>query len=422
MQRLQTIVSPRLTTFLLGSAALALVASIILFPDTAFKASLQGLQLWWKLVFPALLPFLILTELMRGMGVMHGLGILLEPFLRLLFRLPGIGGWVLTLSFTAGLPAGAAAIGALRKDGTVTREEGERLLSVSHVQNPVFLISIVGVSFLHSPTSGLALAIIHYASAFLLAMYHRLRFSPRNSSETSFDFWKGRYLSRSLDALHEAKTKDGRTFGKLLGDAVTSSIQQLFIVGGCMMMFSVLLHVLFLSGWVTYVASAASALGFGREDSVKLISGLLAGFLEPHLGAYMMAQEASSGSSSILYALVSMMLAWGGLSTHAQVKSMTFSTDLRFSRFLQSRFLHGGIAFIFTLLAWNPLNVWLNDETPVISNHSVLSAISSSWSIEKGNLWPLVSPLMLQFGTVLLLMLILSVFTVFLFYRRKKNP
>lgn len=43
-------------------------------------------------MFPALLPFLIITELLRGMGVLHGLGALMEPLLRALLRLPGAGG------------------------------------------------------------------------------------------------------------------------------------------------------------------------------------------------------------------------------------------------------------------------------------------------------------------------------------------
>ncbi|MED4609598.1 sporulation protein, partial [Paenibacillus validus] len=106
MPRLSSLFSPKFTTLLLGASALALVISIILFPDLAFQSSLQGLQLWWKLVFPALLPFLILTEMLRGLGALHALGVLLEPLFRILFRVPGIGGFVMAIAFTAGMPAG----------------------------------------------------------------------------------------------------------------------------------------------------------------------------------------------------------------------------------------------------------------------------------------------------------------------------
>ncbi len=421
MQRLQVLFSPRFTTLLLGAAALALVVSIIAFPEEAFRSSLQGLQLWWKLVFPALLPFLIVTELLRGMGVLHGLGVLLEPLLRLLFKLPGVAGWIVALGFTAGMPAGAAAVGQLRKDGTLTRDEGERLLSASHLLSPVFLVSVVGVGFLQSATAGLALAVIHYASTLLLTLLHRFRSAPGPhplpGKQTRDKGGAGR-LGRSFDALQDARTRDGRTFGKLLGDSVTSSVQQLFLIGGCMMMFSVLLHAVSLSGLVSVLASLASALGLNRDNALTLVQALLAGLFEPHLGAYALSQSMESASSALPYALLSLLLSWGGLSTHAQVKSLTAASDLRYLRFLRSRLEHGGIAFAITCLAWKPLTDSLGGEQPVLADYT---AVRSGWSLERDSLWPLVSPMMLQFGMMLLVLLVLSVFAAFLFQRRRQQ-
>lgn len=415
MKAMQALLSPRVTTLFLGAAALALVISIILFPDQAFQASLQGLTLWWKLVFPALLPFLIITEILRGMGVLHGLGAMMEPLLRSLLRLPGIGGWVLSLGFTAGMPAGAAAVGSLRKDGLLTREEGERLLALSHLSSPVFLISVVGVGFLSSPAAGLALAVIHYSAALLMAILHR--FNAGKYVSTPKHARKG-WLPHSFQAFHEARARDGRTFGKLLGDSVSSGVQQLFIIGGCMMMFSVLVHAVTLSGLTDAIAAAVSLLGASADDALPLVSALLTGFFEPHLGAHAMAQQAGAAHHSLYYALLSLLLAWGGLSTHAQVKSLTVSTDLRYSRFVRSRVQHGGIAFLLTLVSWKPLIGWLSQEQPVLASYRV---VSSGWNTEKNSLWPLISPMMLQFGTLLLIMLMLSVFAGFLFYRGRQR-
>lgn len=415
MKALKALLSPRLTTLCLGAAALALVICIILFPDQAFQASLQGLTLWWKLVFPALLPFLIITELLRGMGILHGLGALMEPLLRVLLRLPGAGGWVISLGFTAGMPAGASAVSALRTDGLLTQEEGERLLAISHMASPVFMVSVVGVGFLGSPAAGLALAVIHYAAALLLAVFHRFD-SIRYASVKKYAR-KG-WLSHSFQAFHEARARDGRTFGKLLGDAVSSGVQQLFIIGGCMMMFSVLVHTLSLSGLPEVLASAVSLLGANSGEALTLISALMTGLFEPHLGAYAMAQAAGASHSSLYYALLSLLLAWGGLSTHAQVKSLTVSTDLRYSHFVRSRIHHGSISFVLTLISWKPLMGWMSQEQPVLANYGVYG---SDWNAGHDSLWPFVSPMMLQFGTVILILLVLSVFAAFLFYRGRQR-
>lgn len=76
-----------------GGSAVLLVLCIIAYPDKSFQASLQGLKVWWTIIFPALLPFLILSEMLKAYGWVHGIGVLLDPFMRTLFQLPGIGGW-----------------------------------------------------------------------------------------------------------------------------------------------------------------------------------------------------------------------------------------------------------------------------------------------------------------------------------------
>src|SRR5690606_18629024 len=124
-------------TVLLGMMALLLVLCIVFYPSEAFKASMEGLQLWWTIIFPSLLPFLIFTEIIMAYGVFHLLGVLLEPIMRLLFRMPGIGGPVMAISCTVGFPTGARLTSKLRQDQLVNRKEGEILLAVSHIGSPV---------------------------------------------------------------------------------------------------------------------------------------------------------------------------------------------------------------------------------------------------------------------------------------------
>ncbi|GIQ64729.1 hypothetical protein PACILC2_32970 [Paenibacillus cisolokensis] len=132
------------------------VASIVRQPDEAFQASLQGLSIWWNLVFPGLLPFLVLAELMAAYGVVQALGVLLEPAMRRLFRLPGEAGFAVAAGWTMGSPAGAEATAALRRRAALSRDEGERLLALSHMPNPVFMLVVVGAGFLRRPELGLA--------------------------------------------------------------------------------------------------------------------------------------------------------------------------------------------------------------------------------------------------------------------------
>ncbi|MGG4035834.1 nucleoside recognition domain-containing protein, partial [Paenibacillus cisolokensis] len=156
-------------TILLACTSLFFVASIVRQPDEAFQASLQGLSIWWNLVFPGLLPFLVLAELMAAYGVVQALGVLLEPAMRRLFRLPGEAGFAVAAGWTMGSPAGAEATAALRRRAALSRDEGERLLALSHMPNPVFMLVVVGAGFLRRPELGLAAAAAVWGTALALA-------------------------------------------------------------------------------------------------------------------------------------------------------------------------------------------------------------------------------------------------------------
>lgn len=72
----------RSTPFIPGIMAILTAIAIIISPESSFEASLQGLKLWWTLVFPALLPFLMLSEMLTASGFVHGFGVLLEPLMK----------------------------------------------------------------------------------------------------------------------------------------------------------------------------------------------------------------------------------------------------------------------------------------------------------------------------------------------------
>jgi nucleoside recognition membrane protein YjiH len=84
----------RIYSLLMASMAIFLGAILIMYPEQAFQSSLRGLHIWWEVVFPALLPFFIVAEVMMSFGVVHFIGILLEPLMRPIFRVPGVGAFV----------------------------------------------------------------------------------------------------------------------------------------------------------------------------------------------------------------------------------------------------------------------------------------------------------------------------------------
>jgi nucleoside recognition membrane protein YjiH len=97
----------KIKTIFLSISAIILAGSMIAYPKESFEASIRGLTMWWEIVFPSLLPFFIVSEMLIGFGVVKFIGVLLEPLMRPLFRVPGVGGFVWAMGMASGFPAGA---------------------------------------------------------------------------------------------------------------------------------------------------------------------------------------------------------------------------------------------------------------------------------------------------------------------------
>src|SRR5690625_7487832 len=113
--------------------------SLIIFPEAAFHSSLRGLHTWWEVVFPSLLPFFIMAELLIGFGVVQFIGIIFEPIMRPIYNVPGVGRFARIDGMASGYVSGAKITAVLRKNNEITRTEAERLISYTNSTRHVFI-------------------------------------------------------------------------------------------------------------------------------------------------------------------------------------------------------------------------------------------------------------------------------------------
>lgn len=366
-------IKPYLTTLGLAMGSIVLALGLLLFSDTAFTAALRGLKLWWDVVFPALLPFFITSEILLGLGLAHFMGILLEPFMRPIFNISGYGSFVWTMGFASGYPMSAKLTCRLREQNLVTRVEGERLVSFTTSSDPVFITGAIAVGFFHSPRIGLLLLVVHFLSAILVGLFMS-RYRRKDPITPVLPARKRRSLFvRALSAMHQARLRDGRKLGKLMGDAVASSLQLQLAIGGFILLFSVILSLL---GRFQIIAFISEILGkilsfFGAPPETA--TALVYGFFEVTLGAKQASDFFSSDHSTFILALTGGILAWGGISVHAQIASILAESDIRYFPFLMARILHGLLAFLLTYIiapsfltnyAGNSVTVWLSRHEP----------------------------------------------------------
>ena len=347
----QTLPSRR-SSYLAALAGLVVTVAFVMYPEAAFEASLDGLKLWFEIVLPALLPFFTMSEILMGLGVIHAVGVLLEPLMRPVFRIPGVGGFAVAMGLASGYPLGAKISGRIRRDGLCTREEGERLVSFANTADPLFMVGAVAVGMFGMAHVGLIIAIAHYISVVIVGFAMRYH-AGGASGDTLEETVRGHILANALDALVKARRKDGRPFGELFSDAVRESLSSMLFVGGCIMMFSVLIRIVADAGVVALAAAGVERLlpliGLDPDLALSLIKGTF----EITIGA----QEASVAQATLAQRVIaaSAIIGWSGFSVHAQVAAMVHGTDIRIRPYLMARLGHAILAAAITWLLWEPL-------------------------------------------------------------------
>ncbi len=170
------------------------IAGLVFYAEEASQGASSGLNFCLHVLIPSTFPFLVLASLCVHSGVSLWLERLLRPVTQLLFHLPGCCGATILLGMVGGYPVGARGIAALYRQGSVTREQANRMLSFCVNAGPSFTISVIGSSLYGRPLFGLYLFASLTAASLLigvgLGVFSRLTAkesiaSPSASPETA---------------------------------------------------------------------------------------------------------------------------------------------------------------------------------------------------------------------------------------------
>ena len=338
--------------------AVALALFMIVEPAATLEASANGLKLWFQAVLPALFPFFVVCDLLVALGVVRFLGVILEPVMRPVFRLPGAAGFVVAMGFTSGFPVGAVLSRQLYEQGSLSNDEAERLASFTNNASPLFIIGVVGTGLLNNPAVGYLLAASHYLSNLLVGFLIGRKAPPSPGGYRL----RANLLALGLAELLRAN-RESPGPGHMLGEAIKKALLNTAVVGGFIIVFSVLSAALSRWGVIFEVARVFQFLGASYATSI----GLGMGCFEMTIGAQAIASSTAPELEKLL--AVSGVLAWSGLSVQAQVMSLLAGTPVRYWFYFKARLLQILLSLGLTVLGFK---LWPADLP-------LLSAPASLW-------------------------------------------
>lgn len=116
----------------------AMTISMLLFPDRSAALALDGLNLWFLKMIPALLPFMILSGLLIRLELSDSIASFFAPVLRPVFRLSDSCLYCVLVGFLCGFPMGAKVCAQSLSAGKLTKKEASLLLAFTNNIGPVY--------------------------------------------------------------------------------------------------------------------------------------------------------------------------------------------------------------------------------------------------------------------------------------------
>ncbi len=317
---------------------------LIVFSNQNLMSAKKGLSLWANSVVPSLLPFFIATELLGYTNVISFLGRILNKFMRPLFNVPGEGAFPFIMGIISGYPVGAKIVSNFKEQGLCTNIEAERLIAFTNNSGPLFIVGTVGIGLFKDTKTGILLLITHVLACITVGILFRWWKCRKNKRSSILESHTNKMPSKiSLSNL-----------GEVLANSIMNSINTIFLIGGFVVLFSVIVSILNSSGCLNIICKfllpVSNIFGF----SSNYLKGIVTGLIELTNGVCSVALIANK-NISINIIICAFLLGFGGISVALQVLSITSKNGISIKPYLIGKLLQGCFAAFYTYLILNNL-------------------------------------------------------------------
>lgn len=317
-------------------------AFLLIFSNNNLSSAKTGLSLWANSVVPSLLPFFIATELLGYTNVISILGKLLNRFMRPIFNVPGEGAFPFIMGIISGYPMGAKIVSNFKTQGICTNEEAERLIAFTNNSGPLFIIGTVGIGLFKDTNTGILLFITHILACLTVGFIFR--------------WWKFGRKKRS-SFLQESSTNipskvSLSNLGEVLANSIMSAINTIFLIGGFIVLFSVIISILENSKILDILSNFISPILNIFGISASYANGILTGLLELTNGVCNVASIPNKSISTNII-VCAFLLGFGGISVTLQILSITSKAKISIKPYIIGKLLQGTIAAIYTYIFLN---------------------------------------------------------------------
>lgn len=287
---------------------------MLLFPKEVFAGASKGLLLWFEIVLPTLLPFIIISNLLVYTNAITYIARILGPVLKRIFSISENGAFAVVTGFLCGYPMGAKTTADLIRTGYISKEEGAYLLSFCNNTSPMFIISYVIWQNLKREELAYISIFILFAAPVICSFFFRFYYLHIRK----WEFGQTPVRSKPL-----------KMEFSILDSCIMDGFETITKVGGYIILFSVLITLLGQIPVHSFFWDQIFLPMFEITNGIPLIC-------------------AYGGSFAVCYILSLALTSFGGLCSIAQTKCMIQETGLSITPYIAEKLI---TAMVTSLLA-----------------------------------------------------------------------
>ena len=208
--------------------AMSCMLVLLLSPAAALNGAAYGLALWYRTLFPTLMPFMVLSNFIVYTGCAKPIGVLLAPLTKLL-HLPAASGYCILIGFVCGYPMGAYVCGCLNETGTIDDDTAMLLAPVCNNVSPMFMISYICMSCLGDKAlSGTVICLLigsAFAGMFVLRYWGWIKKKHGRRKISRPADADGRMGHRSRIAVQQREDTEHRIIELTTSEALSHSVE-----------------------------------------------------------------------------------------------------------------------------------------------------------------------------------------------------
>lgn len=260
---------------------------------------------------------------------------------------PGEGSYAFIMGIISGYPVGAKIINKFLEDGTCTKLEAERMLAFTNNSGPLFIIGTVGISLFGDATIGAILFVTHLLACITVGLI----FGTLSKCNWNWIQCKRNY--RNNISSHSYNISD---LGTILSNSITNSISTILLIGGFIVLFSIIISILNSLNFIDFIAQIFSNIGIPFEYGKGILTGLLE--LTNGVNAISTIHTKHMSWQIITSAF---LLGFAGFSIFLQIFSIAAKNNLSMKPYFIGKIFQGLLAAFYTSIILNCFNFFYFD-------------------------------------------------------------